>query len=307
MLRRRQGRHGKRRADQRGGDLDDRDGVRTEGQRRGRTLRLRGARRLHGRARQRERAAGCHEQRKRSDDPTLHRPHPLPLIACHSFPLSACRASPIRGSGSVLSFGFKLVASFSLLVLVPLIAGFLGVRDVVRQSETRRVDAELVAAARAAQATYEGTVARSLVGASTFARGAAFQRALVHHDVPELRALLAPHPELTLQLGKTRLGRVPAPSARRVDVVANGKRLGTLVVSVPLGAETLQRIVRGAGLVPGQRLVAARAGKAVASDGARDALVVPQTSPADVSFAGDRFRVVATPLGLGRGSLLVAV
>jgi diguanylate cyclase (GGDEF)-like protein len=207
----------------------------------------------------------------------------------------------------VLSFRFKLVAYFSLLVLVPLIAGFLGVRDVVRQSETRRVDAELVAAARAAQATYGGTVTRSVAGASNFARGAAFQRALLHRDIPALRRLLAPHPELTLQIGKRTLGRAPAPAARRVEVVAGGKRLGTLIVSVPLGADALQRIVRGAGLTPGQRLVAVGPAGAVASDGARGSLTVPRTSPTDVSFAGHRFRAAVTQLGIARGDLLVLV
>jgi diguanylate cyclase (GGDEF)-like protein len=207
----------------------------------------------------------------------------------------------------VLSFRFKLVAYFSLLVLVPLIAGFFGVRDVVRQSETRRVDAELVAAARAAQATYRGTVARSVAGASTFARGAAFQRALLRRDVPALRALLAPHPDLTLQVGKRTIGRAPAPAARRVEVVARGKRIGTLLVSVPLGAATLQRIVHGAGLAADQRLVAVQGAGAVGSDGTRGALKLPRSSPADVSFAGHRFRAALTPLGIGRGELLVAV
>jgi diguanylate cyclase (GGDEF)-like protein len=199
----------------------------------------------------------------------------------------------------VLSFRFKLVAYFSLLVLVPLLAGFLGVRDVVRQSETRRVDAELVAAGRATSASYAGALARSVAGASAFARQPAFQRALVHHDTASLRRLLAPHPDLALETGGTRIGPAPAPGARRVDVVARGKRLGTLLVSLRLRPDALARIARNAGLAGGQELVAVDGSSGVAADGTRGRVTLPAKSPGDSSFAGHSWRVAATPVARG--------
>jgi diguanylate cyclase (GGDEF)-like protein len=207
----------------------------------------------------------------------------------------------------LLSFRFKLVAYFSLLVLVPLLAGFLGVRDVVRQSETRRVDAELFAGVRAAQATYSGAVGRSLASASAFARSAAFQRALVRRDRTALTELLASHPDLTLQAPRMRIGPVPLSSARRVEVLSGGKQLGVLLVSVRLTAAELARIVAGSGLVGGQRLAYARNGRALASDGVQGPLALPARTPADVLFDGHRERAVATSLGPGGGSLVLLV
>ena len=201
-----------------------------------------------------------------------------------------------------MSFRFKLVAYFSLLVLVPLLAGFLGVRDVVRQSETRRVDAELVAGLRAAQATYAAALARDATAASTFASNPTFQRALLDHDEATLARLLAPHPGLSLRSGSTRLGPPPLPSARRVEVRSKGKRLGVLLVSLRFDAAELGRIVKESGLAGDQRLASVHAGDAIANDGTHTRVSVPKETPADVDFAGRRMRTVATSLGDGRTS-----
>jgi diguanylate cyclase (GGDEF)-like protein len=192
-----------------------------------------------------------------------------------------------------------------LLVLVPLLAGFLGVRDVVRQSETRRVDAELVAGLRAAQATYTAALARNATAATAFASSPTFQRALLHHDRAALARLLAPHPGLTLQAGATRIGPRPLPSARRVEVRSAGKRLGVLLVSVRFVPDELARLVKGSGLAGDQRLAYAQGGRAVANDGTRAALTVPARTPANVTFAAHRMRAAATPLGPGRALLVL--
>jgi diguanylate cyclase (GGDEF)-like protein len=207
----------------------------------------------------------------------------------------------------VLSFRFKLVAYFSVLVLVPLVAGFFGVRDVVRQSETRRVDAELLAGLRAARATYGGTLVDDVASASLFARSTAFQRALVHKDRAALTQLLAAHPQLTLEAGDLRLGPSPPPGARRVEVVAKTKRLGVLFVSARPGKALLARIKERAGLAEQQRLVLAVGGTGVADDGTRAPLLVPQEPPPWIVFAGGRYRAAAASLGAGRGTLLLLV
>jgi diguanylate cyclase (GGDEF)-like protein len=207
----------------------------------------------------------------------------------------------------MLSFRFKLVAYFSVLVLVPLLAGFLGVRDVVRQSETRRVDAELVSAARAAQATYAGAVDRSVAAASSLARSTVFQRALLRHDSSTLEGLLASHPTLTLQARGTRIGPQPDPAASRVEVVSGGKKLGLLLVSVRLTRSELARIATGAGLAGGQRLAFVKRGRALTSDGTVGSLVLPTKGAGDVTFDGHRQRAVVTPLGAGEGALAVLV
>ena len=188
----------------------------------------------------------------------------------------------------MLSFRFKLVAYFSLLVLVPLLAGFFGVRDVVRQSETRRVDAELVAAASRGAGDLPAAIARS-----PCRRPVRAQRRVPAGARPPRRGalarLLAPHPELTLEAGGIRLGPPAAPAARasRWSPAASGSASSSCRCRLTR---------RAAADRPRRRSRAGSAARRRAGRGsgrerrhARGALDVPRTSPADVSFAGHRF------------------
>src|SRR5438128_2119208 len=86
---------------------------------------------------------------------------------------------------------------------------------VTSEGETRRVDAELGSAARAARATYAGAVDRRVAAASALAGSRVFQRALLRDDRSTLEGLLASHPDLALQARGTRIGPPADPGASR--------------------------------------------------------------------------------------------
>src|SRR5204863_10164709 len=83
--------------------------------------------------------------------------------------------------------------------MLPLAAAFWGFSTVAARSETRRVDARLQAALRAALATYQDELVAADEAAARLARNPAFQRALIRRDRAALRRLLQRRPHLSVE------------------------------------------------------------------------------------------------------------
>ncbi|HVW88183.1 MAG TPA: diguanylate cyclase [Gaiellaceae bacterium] len=190
------------------------------------------------------------------------------------------------------SFKLKLVAWFALLALLPLIVAFYGYDTLARRSETRRVDATLEAALRAAVAAYSSRLDAAGARARQLAAEPKVQAAMRRHDRAALRQLLP--------------AAVPQPAAvRTVSVLAGGKVIGRVSVGVPVDATLLQRI--GGGLGPHERLLATRRGRVIAGLGTGEAVSLPAGTPARVRLAGTDYRALATSkLAAPPGLALVA-
>ncbi|HVU78618.1 MAG TPA: diguanylate cyclase [Gaiellaceae bacterium] len=176
------------------------------------------------------------------------------------------------------SFKLKLVAWFALLALLPLIVAFYGYDTLARRSETRRVDATLEAALRAAVAAYSARLDAAAARARALAAEPKVQQAMRKHDRAQLAKLLPKVP--------------PQPAAvRTVSVISGGKVIGTVAVGVPIDDKLLGRI--GGGLSPHEQLIAVQGGRVVAGRGAGTAVSLPAGIPTRVRL-GDEFRALAT-------------
>ena len=200
---------------------------------------------------------------------------------------------------SALSFRFRLVAYFVFLSLLPLSAATWAFGDSAARNETSRVDARL----RADLHTAVGLVDRRLDGAAAtareLAREPAVKRAFARRDRKALARRARARPNVTFLLGRRRVaGPPPAGAPRRaVDVVQRGRRIGRIVVAVPLRSDVLADVRRDARLAASERLLRLRAGD------------LRGGGPADVVVQGTTYRAVATPIGGDEGGddLAVAV
>lgn len=190
------------------------------------------------------------------------------------------------------SFKLKLVAWFALLALLPLIVAFYGYDTLARRSETRRVDATLEAALRAAVAAYSSRLDAAGARARLLAAAPKVQAAMRAHDHAALRRLLPPAP--------------PSPAAvRTVSVLSGGKVIGRVSVGVPIDAALLRHI--GGGLGPHERLLATLRGHVVVGLGGGEPIVLPAGSPTRVRLVGTDYRALATSkLAAPPGLALVA-
>lgn len=199
------------------------------------------------------------------------------------------------------SFKVKLVAWFALLALLPLAVAFYGFDTLTRRSETRRVDASLESALRAAVAGYVGRLDAAAASAQRLASEPDLQAGLRNHDAAQLRAALGEVPNASVQAGALRVGASPALAAQRtVLVLSRGTVLGRVTVSVPVDRRLLAAL--GGGLSPGDHLVAARGGRVVAGVGAGALLALAPGQASKVTVAGTAYRGLATaPLGEPHG------
>ena len=190
-------------------------------------------------------------------------------------------------------FKVKLVAWFALLALLPLTVAFYGFDTLTRRSETRRVDAALESALRAAVAGYTGRLESADAAAQQLASEPELQAALRRRDIARLLVMLGEVPNASVRAGALQLGTHPPLAAyRTVLVLSGGKVLGRVTVAVPVDQQVLARI--GGGLAPGDRLVAVRAGRIVAGVGAGSVLPLQPGRASRVTVAGTAYRALAT-------------
>ncbi len=193
------------------------------------------------------------------------------------------------------SFKVKLVAYFLLLALLPLLAAFWGFSTVTARSETRRVDARLQAGLRATLATYQEELVSAEAAATTLARDAAFQRALVRRDRAALQRMLVARPHLSVEAGGGfRVGRRDGSAARRqIAVVGPGGARGVVIASVPLDRSFARRLETRSGLESDDHVIFLMDGRIVAGpSGARGRLELFAGKPRTVSLGGTKYRVL---------------
>ena len=196
------------------------------------------------------------------------------------------------------SFKLKLVAYFLLLTLVPLGAAYWGFDSLVRRSETRSADARLEAGLRAALNAYQDEVASVGRTASALAASRDFQQALRAHDRNALGAYVAANPNLRIRVGSLSLGARPGRAVTRtVAVVASGKVLGEIVLSLPIDRALLQHVSERSGLDPEDRLVISRAGAVVLGAAPLQGRPIGLAAggPQVESVGGGRWRVLSAP------------
>ncbi len=204
-------------------------------------------------------------------------------------------------------FKVKLVAWFALLALLPLTVAFYGFDTLTRRSETRRVDAALESALRAAVAGYVARFDAADASAQQLAADPELQAALRTRDVARLLLLLGQVPDSSVESGALALGpRPPLAAYRTVTVLSGGRVLGRVTVSVPIDAQVLGEI--GGGLEPGDQLVAMRARTIVAGVGIGSPLALRPGRASRVTVDGTAYRALATaPFADPRGVELVAL
>ncbi len=122
-----------------------------------------------------------------------------------------------------------------------------------------------------------------------------------------LRSLVARVPGASVSDGKTVIGSSAAPAGvRTVTVVGGNTILGRVSISVPIDDAFLTRL--GAGLAPGDRLVAVRSGAVAVGAPQGAPLVLRSGVPGRVSVAGTAYRGLATvPLSDPQGLSFVAL
>jgi diguanylate cyclase (GGDEF)-like protein len=189
-------------------------------------------------------------------------------------------------------------AAASLVAL--LIAGLTGIGVVLansfRQQEQSRVAAHLGVALQAAlsEASREATVAQQR--AAALAARPRLERALAARDERALARLTASVPGAVAVSGNRAVPRIKRPSLRReARVVANGKVIGTVAVTLPLDGAALARLRAAAPLASGEGILLVRDGRVLAGrSGLSGARVPPHAQ--SVSLNGADYRLVQTRL-----------
>ena len=205
------------------------------------------------------------------------------------------------------SFKLKLVVWFALLALLPLGIAFYGYGTLARQSETRRADASLEAALRAAVAGYADRLDAASSRATSLAAAPAFQHALRLRDRAALAKLVAKTPGAGVTAGALHVGSTQSPAAvRTVTVVDRGRLLGRVSVRVAIDDSLLASL--GSGLAPGDRLVAVAAGRIVAGPARGSPLALQPGKPQRTRIANADYRgLITEPVSAPHGLALAAL
>jgi diguanylate cyclase (GGDEF)-like protein len=206
----------------------------------------------------------------------------------------------------MVSFKLKLVTSLVLLTLLPLGAAFWGFDSLVQRSETRGADARLEAELRATLNSFREQVLAAGRTATQFASDSDLQRALRDRDRDALAAYVAANPNLRLRVDPSLdLGSVREDAVvQNVAVLARGRVLGHVSVSLPLDHSLVDQVADRASLESGDRLVLTRNGRIVSGPPATEGttLTFRPGRPQAEQVGRTRYRVLASvPLEQPRG------
>lgn len=211
------------------------------------------------------------------------------------------------------SFKLRLVTYFMVLALLPLVAAYVGFSEVAGRGESGQVDSRLSTALRVAQADYTDRIEDDTVDTMTsLARATQVQRALATHNRSALvrTAREVPHSAFYSRDRVLLAGEPPAPHAawRELRVVERGgRRVGSVVVSLPFDEELIARLQSSAGLEEGDRFAFVAGGRVIAPARLEGLAQVPD-EPRYQSLDGVRYRAVGTDLLAGeRGTPPVAL
>jgi diguanylate cyclase (GGDEF)-like protein len=194
-----------------------------------------------------------------------------------------------------MSFKLRLVAYFLLVSLLPLGAAGWALHEVLRSSETRRVDVRLDQGLRAVSATYKAELAAAAKRAHALAKRPKLQRALLLDDRQELTRLVTAQRGVRLETTRFAIGpRLIAPGTR-LHVVNGGHVAGSLVAGVPLTQAGLAQLSASAALSPEEKLVVLRDGRVVAGPPQLRGAALPTPARAETfEVRGTRYRTLTT-------------
>jgi diguanylate cyclase (GGDEF)-like protein len=198
------------------------------------------------------------------------------------------------------SFRFRLAAYVLLLSLLPLLGAGWAFSEVASRREVLRVDARLNGALRVATGDFSNLVQQAEQTASSLARATAFQQALTGSNRRSLARLYREVPQAAFYAHGHLAAGTPAPPASvgRFAVMAdeNGAPLGRVVVSVPLDDELVAELRTHPAFTSDDRLALIRGDVVVAGPHALADTKLSLDRAADVSLAGEDFRVLADRL-----------
>jgi PAS domain S-box-containing protein len=191
----------------------------------------------------------------------------------------------------------RLIAAL-LLLAAPLAVAAWGLGSYSVQRERSNADSRLVRSLDSGAEVYRGLVANATAAASRQASERRVQLELLRGG----RRVLAWRMDPSGDVHRWH-GAVPAAAAvRNVAVLSKGRRVGEVVVFLPLGRSLIGRMTSGVGLAEHQRLGFARGAELVGLEGARriDAGRL-SASAADITTGGLRYRAVSEALGRAPG------
>jgi diguanylate cyclase (GGDEF)-like protein len=193
-----------------------------------------------------------------------------------------------------MSFKLKLVAYFLLVSLLPLGAAGWALHEVMRSSETRKVDVRLEAGLRALSATYKGQVATAGDRATAQAKDTDLQQALLRGDKATLRRIVARNPGIRLETPSYSIGPEMIATGSRVLIANGGRTIGTLVSGVPLTPEALAQLRDQSG-IDSDELVVLQNGHVAAGPAAlRGAALTAPPHATTLELNGTRYRTLVS-------------
>jgi diguanylate cyclase (GGDEF)-like protein len=202
----------------------------------------------------------------------------------------------------VSSLARRLVLYFLFLAVVPLGAGFLGFTAYIQRSEQRRVDERLQTDLRATLAIFDQELLTAQKNAERLAEVPAFQQALEQGNRSSLASYIADLPDLRIESGSLRVGKVYAfAGERRVQIVGPKKTLGELVASIPLDRSYLTHLGKVAGIETDERLLLVK-NKSVIGSNARFTAEMNQGGVGNVRMGGKDYRIVVSHPVTAKGS-----
>src|SRR5690348_1430800 len=154
-----------------------------------------------------------------------------------------------------MSFKLRLVAYFLLVSLLPLGAAGWALHEVLRSSETRRVDVRLDANLRAVSATYKAELRAATRRARSLADSTSLQRALLRDNRAELTRLVTAQRGVRVETPRFAIGPVMIARGPGVKVTNSGRVVGTVVAGIPLTEAGLAQLSESAGLASDEKLV----------------------------------------------------
>jgi diguanylate cyclase (GGDEF)-like protein len=198
----------------------------------------------------------------------------------------------------IRSFKLKLAAYFVLLSLLPAGAVFWGFATATGQNETHRVDVRLEDGLREALASFQQRVDGAQTTAERVAGTRSVQVGLSRRSRSGLARALEATPDVYVTApGGFRVGPRPGAAARRrVEVVTQRRRVGSIVGFVRLDAALLAALRRQAHLASSDGLALVRQGRILAArPSVRGAVDLQPGGAATLTVDGVRYRVLLAP------------
>ncbi|HTS72279.1 MAG TPA: GGDEF domain-containing protein [Gaiellaceae bacterium] len=212
--------------------------------------------------------------------------------------------SPRRARSSISRrAGLQLLAGLLVVAGIPVVATVRILDASALRNERAHADATLRLQLQQAGNVVQGLADNASTRADDMSRSPVLQRAFLTNDRATIVALARKNPGVVFYLhGKPVARAVPGSSlTRSVSLALNGKTVGRVVATVPLGTRLERRLLHTVAHAHGDRLLIVRHGVAVGSG--RPVAVAGRT----IRLGGERFRGGLAPIPNAPGTNLLAI